>query len=213
MNKFIHLILVLLLLFPVMTRAEGQTCPICGARDLATLAMVCPECDTSLHSYQLKTQQKPRARLRVRLLYTGGNPDRMPHYGKLYINGRYCGNIDMIEKQKVSDEFSQVWSNGLGKDFTAYYEKIVENVPAGTLKIEVEMKFSRFYGFGSSLKKVTFPYTTFKGGEDTSLDHYFSSASTFSQHKPVKRQPIPIVSEAKLQGADGNVALNVPLFK
>jgi hypothetical protein len=193
--------------------AEGRTCPVCGAEDLASLAMVCPECNANLHNFQLKTKHKPRARLRVRLLYTGGNPDRMPLYGKLYINGKYCGNINMIEKQKTDDEFSQVWANGLGKDFTAYYEKIVENIPAGTLKVEVEMKFTRFYGFGTSLKRVVFPYTSFKGGEDTSLDHYFSSASTFHEHKPVKKQPIPIVSEAKLQGGDGNVALNVPLFR
>jgi hypothetical protein len=137
----------------------------------------------------------------------------MPNYGKLYINGRYCGNVDMIEKQKTNDEYAQVWANGLGKDFTAYYEKVVESVPAGMLKVEVEMKFSRFYGLGSSLKRVEFPYTTFKGGEDTSLDHYFSSASTFCQHKPVKKEPIPVISEAKLQGADGKVAVNVPLFK
>jgi len=212
MNKTIYLIL-LILLFPAMTMAEGQTCPSCGAKDLATLAMVCPECDANLHNYKLKAMQKPRGRLRIRLLYTGGNPDRMPNYGKLYINGRYCGNIDMTEKQKTDDEYAQVWANGLGKDFTAYYEKVVENVAAGMLKVEVEMKFSRFYGLGSSLKRVEFPYTTFKGGEDTSLDHYFSSASTFSQHKPVKREPIPVISEAKLQGADGQVAVNVPLFK
>jgi len=213
MKKTIPILLALLLLFPVIALAEGQTCPVCGARDLASLAMVCPECDANLHNPVLKNVQKPRAQLRIRLLYTGGSPDRMPPYGKLYINGRYCGNINLIEKQKADNEFTQVWANGLGKDFTAYYEKIVDNIPAGTLKVEVEMKFSRFYGFGSSLKRVVFPYTTFSAGENTSLDHYFSSAATFNQHKPVKKQPVPIVSEAKLQGADGNVALNVPLFR
>ncbi len=212
MKKSIYTILILLLL-PAITFAEGQACPTCGAKELPSLAMVCPECDANLHSYAMKVKQKPCARLRIRLLYTGGNPDRMPHYGKLYINGRYCGNIDMIEKQKTDDDFSQIWANGLGKDFTAYYEKICENIPAGTLKVEVEMKFSRFYGLGASRKRVVFPYTTFSAGQNTSLDHYFSSASTFSQHKPLKKQQIPIVSEAKLQGADGNVALNVPLFK
>jgi len=206
-------IFALLLLLPATLQADGRVCPVCGATNIATLAMVCPECNANLHSFSLKKQQKLEARLRIRLLYTGGNPDRMPNYGKLYINGKYRGNIYMIEKQKPGDEYAQTWSNGLGKDFTAYYEKTVDKVPAGLLKIEVEMKFSRFYGLGSSLKRVTFPYTTFTGGADTSLDHYFSSASTFNQHKPVKRQPIPIISEAKLQGASGTVALNVPLFK
>lgn len=201
------------MLFPALIFADGQNCPFCGTSNLASLAMVCPECGNNLHNSLSKMQQKPKARLRVRLLYTGGNPDRMPSYGKLYINGIYSGNVNMIEKQKKEDEFAQVWSNGLGKDFSAYYEKIIENVPAGILKVEVEMKFSGFHGLGSSLKRVVFPYTSFSGGADTSLDHYFSAASTFSQHKPVKKQPIPLVSEAKLQGADGQVAVNVPLFK
>jgi len=210
--KIIRYIVILILLFPVLVMAEGQACPACGAKELASLAMVCPECGANLHNSLLKAQQKPRSRLRVRLLYTGNNPDRMPHYGKLYINGTYLGNVDMIEKQSKTDDYAQTWSNGLGKDFTAYYEKIVESIPAGILKVEVEMKFNRLYGLGSSLKRVVFPYTSFTAGENTSLDHYFSAASTFSQHKPVKTQPIPIISEAKLQGASGTVALNVPLF-
>ncbi|OGK08848.1 MAG: hypothetical protein A2W80_06335 [Candidatus Riflebacteria bacterium GWC2_50_8] len=211
--KKIRYILLMILLFPALVLAEGQVCPACGAEELASLAMVCPECGVNLHSPLLKAQQKPRARLRIRLLYTGGNPDKMPNYGKLYINGTYLGNIDMIEKQSKIDDYAQIWSNGLGKDFTAYYEKVVDSVPAGVLKVEVEMKFSRFYGLGSSLKRVVFPYTSFSSGENTSLDHYFSSPSTFNQHKPVKAPPIPIVSEAKLQGASGTVAHNVPLFE
>lgn len=211
--KKIRYIIFLILLFPALVMAEGQTCPACGIDELASLAMVCPECGANLHSQLLKAQQKPRARLRIRLLYTGGNPDKMPHYGKLYINGIYRGNIDMIEKQTKTDEYTQIWSNGLGKDFTAYYEKVLENIPAGILKVEVEMKFARFYGLGSSLKRVVFPYTSFSAGEGTSLDHYFTSASTFSQHKPVKAQRIPIISDAKVQGASGTVALNVPLFE
>lgn len=213
MKKIKYIIWAIFLLFPVLVFAESQSCLFCGISDLASLAMVCPECGNNLHDSLSRMQQKPKARLRVRLLYTGENPDRMPNYGKLYINGEYSGNINMIEKQMKHDEFAQTWSNGLGKDFSAYYEKTIENVPAGILKIEVEMKFSRFRGLGSSFKRVVFPYTSFSGGENTSLVHYFNAASTFSQHKPVKKQPIPIVSEAKLQGADGKVAVNVPLFK
>ncbi|MBU1105218.1 MAG: hypothetical protein KKB51_01020 [Candidatus Riflebacteria bacterium] len=213
MKQIRYLILAIMLLLPALTSAEGLTCPTCKAEDLASLAMVCPECGANLHTPLLKNKQQLPARLRIRLLYTGENPDRLPAYGKLYINNVYHGNIGLIEKQVKSEEFAQIWSNGLGKDFKAYYEKVVENVPSGILKIEVEMKFDRMYGFGRSLKRVVFPYTSFKGGEDTSLDHYFSSAVTFSQHKPIKTPPLPIISEAKLQGASGTVAINIPLFK
>jgi len=213
MKTIKYIIWAIFLLFPALLFAENLICPFCHTDGLASLAMVCPECGSNLHNSLTRTQQQAKARLRVRLFYTGGNPNRMPNYGKLYINGKYSGNINMIEKQITQDEFSQVWSNGLGKNFNAYYEKIIGKIPAGILKVEVEMKFSRFHGLGSSRKRVVFPYTSFSGGEDTSLDHYFSAASTFSQHKPVKKQPIPIVSEAKLQGADGQIAVNVPLFK
>ena len=213
MKQIRHLILAIMLFLPVLALADGQICPACKAEEVASLAMVCPECGASMYSPRLKTQVKRRARLRIRLLYTGKNPDRVPAYGKLYINNRYRGNIDLVEKQDKPEEFDQIWSNGLGRDFTAIYEKIVEDVPAGILKIEVEMKFDRMHGFGRSYKRVVFPYTSFKAGEDTALDHYFNSPATFSQHKPVKTQPIPIISEVKMQGASGTVALNVPLFR
>lgn len=117
----------------------------------------------------------------------------------------------MLEKQEKGTA-NQVWANGLGKDFSAAYEKVLENVPPGTMKIEVEMKFDRMFGFGRSYKRVIFPYISFNAGEQTILEHCFFSAATFHQYKPVKPSPIPIVSEAKIQGASGTVALNVPLF-
>lgn len=209
--KFFRVIFFLLfsLAWPLM----AIDCPGCGTRGLPGLVMVCPECSASLHDpvVQLKNQEK--AKLCIRLLYTGDKPDRLPAYGKLYINGKYLGNIDLAEKEERSQDFEASWSDGLGREYTAVYEKICDQIAPGILKIEIEMKFDRLYGLGRSFKRVVFPYVGFKGGEKTTVEHYFNSAATFHQYKPGKRKPIPVVSEAKIQAANGTVALNIGLFK
>ena len=101
----------------------------------------------------------------------------------------------------------------LGKDYTAFYEKTLKNVPEGVLRVEVEMRFKRFYGLARSYRKVKFPYVSFKNGQRTKIEHYFNSANTFDQYRPKKKKPIPVISEMKLQGASGSVALNIPLIK
>lgn len=202
---------LLMMLFCIA--AEGRDCPVCNATDLPGLAMSCPECNANMHDPKLNIQARQGSRLCIRLLYTGENPDRLPAYGKLFINGKYSGNIDLVEKQVRSEEFAANWSDGLGKEFTALYEKEFSRVPAGILKIEVEMKFDRLYGFGRSFKRVVFPYVSFAAGEKTTVEHYFNSAASFHQFKPGKKQPLPVISDAKLQGASGTVALNVGLFK
>lgn len=204
---------MIFLLFFALTGALAADCPSCKATDIPGLAMVCPECNANMLDPKTSYLSKPKSALKIRLLYTGENPEKMPVYGKLYINGKYSGNINMIEKQEKDGKNSQVWSNGLGKDFSCYYEKVFTDLPSGVLKIEVEMKFDRMFGFGRSYKRVIFPYVNFKIGEQTSIVHYFYSAVGFSKFNQTKPRPIPIISEAKLQGASGTVALNVPLFK
>lgn len=213
MKQIKSILLVLLWLLLVLVTAEAIDCPACNANDLPGLAMSCPECNANLHDPALKNNSQKNASLRIKLLYTGANPDRLPPYGKLFVNGVYHGNIDMVEKQTPSEEFSANWNDGLGKEFTAIYEKIIDRVAPGILKVEVEMKFDRLYGFGRSFKRVIFPYVSFAAGEKTTIEHYFNSAATFHQYKPGKRLPIPVVSEAKIQGASGTVAINIGLFK
>jgi len=188
-------------------------CPTCGAIDLPGLAMFCHECNADLHDPSLKIEQRQDSSLRIRLLYTGDHPDRIPPYGKLYVNGKYAGNIDMTEKEERDEDFVASWNEGLGREYTAIYEKNFNKIPSGVLKIEVEMKFDRLYGFGRSYKRVVFPYISFKGGEKTTIDHYFNGAATFNQYRPGKKKPIPVISDTKLQGASGTVAINIGLFK
>jgi hypothetical protein len=207
-------IIFLLVLFhwsAVMMHAAE--CPVCRASDISELAMVCPECGSEMHDPALNYNSLEKSTLTVALYYTGKNPDRMPPYGKLYINGEYMGNIPMIEKELIVKDFSQTWSDGLGKKYSAYYEKHLDNIAAGILKVEVEMKFDRFYGLGRSFKRVVFPYVSFEEGARTRVNHYFNLAVTFSKYDPPPKKPLPVVSEMKIQGASGTVALNVPLFK
>ncbi len=211
-NLFQIFVLITVMLF-FANSAMAEDCPFCGAKDLSGLTLLCPECNADLHDQTTRNARIEKSSLRVRLLYTGDKPDRLPAYGKLYINDEYQGNIDLVEKEERSSEFAANWNDGLGREYTAVYEKNVENVIPGILKIEVEMKFDRFYGFGRSYKKVVFPYVGFKEGEKTTVDHYFNSAATFSQYKPGKRKPVPVLSETKLQGASGTVAINIGLFE
>jgi len=204
-------ILILFLLLVISQTAFAADCPVCSAQDISSLAMLCPDCGANLHDNALKYHSQPRSSLKIRLLYIGDRPDRLPPYGKLYINGKYRGNIDLTERQE-NNSAGQVWANGLGKDFSAAYEKTLENLSPGTMKIEVEMKFDRMFGFGRSYKRVSFPYVSFNAGEQTTVAHYFLSATTFHQYKPVRPAPIPIISETKIQAASGTVAINVPLF-
>jgi hypothetical protein len=208
-----QVILVLLMIFGFALSAHGFVCPVCGAADISGLALTCPECNANLHDPVLKIKTQKKAALRIRLLYTGDNLERLPPYGKLYVNGIYKGNIDLTDKEERNQDFVSNWNSGLGRDYTAVYERVMENIPAGLLKIEVEMKFDRLYGLGRSFKRVVFPYVGFKSEKETTVEHYFNSAATFHLYKPGKKHPLPVLSETKVQGASGTVAINIGLFK
>lgn len=213
MKKIVKTFLLFLCWSLVPGVLMARDCHACKAGNIANLQMNCPDCGANLHDPTLAYNALKKASLKVKLYYTGGKPERMPPYGKVFINGDYVGNIPMIEKEVVSKDFSQVWSDGFGRDYSAYYEKDLKDIPSGILKIEVEMRFDRFFGLARSIKRVAFPYVSFKPGENTVVSHRFNAPTSFHLYKPEPKKPIPIVSEIKLQGADGNVAVNIPLFK
>lgn len=206
------LLILSLLAFFSNFELQAAECPHCHAGEISSLLMNCPDCGANLHDPELKYNALQKSNLKIKIFYNGANPERLPEYGKLYINGIYRGNIPLIEREIPAKEFVHTWSNGLGRDFSAFYEKAVDNVPSGVLKIEVTMRFDRLYGFARSLKKVTFPYVSFEPGQQTEVSHRFNAASTFHLFKPEPKKPLPVVSDMKIQGAKGNVALNVPLF-
>lgn len=206
------ILIVLILTFFTGISSQAAECHNCHAKEISGLTMNCPDCGADLHDPALNYHALKKSNLTVSLFYTGTNPERLPPYGKIYINGTYMGNIPMAEREVVSKDFSQVWSDGLGKSYTAFYEKKLAKIPSGILKIEVAMKFDRLYGFARSYKKVVYPYVSFKPGENTEVKHFFNSAATFNLYKPAPKQPLPVISDMKLQGASGTVALNIPLF-
>lgn len=215
MRHQIKTILVIFVAFLALGQATALAadCSNCGGTNIPSLAMLCPDCGAAMHTSENNKKLTGKSGLHLRVHYKGDRPDRLPPYGKIYINGEYKGNINLIESESVSDQFTQNWGNGLGKDYSAYYEKFIKDIQPGILKVEVEMRFNRFYGLARSFKRVTFPYVSFKKDEDTTLTHEFISAATFSDYQPTEPTPIPVFSEMKLQGASGTVALNVGLFK
>lgn len=208
---------VLALTLLPLTKANAKDCPVCGAKDVAELAMFCPECGASLSERQIKKRLEAKAVLIVRLLYTGKNTKHLPTYAKLYINNIYKGNISLIEKQEQeqTDDTAQSWSSGLGKDFFAYYEKQIEGLKEGVISVKLEMRFKRMYGLWRSHKWVEYPYVCLQNGKKTLLEHKFYNASSFGKRSTEKySQPPPnkLISGITVKGASGTVEMSIPLF-
>lgn len=213
-------IFVLFFLFIQNSAILAIDCPGCGAKDMPDLVMLCPECGVNMHDYAFEKKGTDRAALIIRLFYTGNNPDKLSEYAKLYVNGKYMGNIELTEKQDRGEFESGGWNNGLGSSFTALYEKEFRNIPVGLLKIEIEMRFTRLYGLGRSFKRAVFPYVQFKGKDKTVIEHYFESASDFcvtdkKKKEQIKKEPkkeIPVISDTKIKTATGSIKLDIGLF-
>jgi hypothetical protein len=220
-NLFFNKTVVLLmaLLFVSALRTEAKDCPACGAENMPDLIMLCPECGANMHDYAYEKKGTDRSALIIRLYYTGNNPNKLADYAKLYINGKYKGNIELTEKQSRKEDING-WNNGLGDTFTALYEKEFREIPIGQLKVEVEMKFTRMYGLARSYKRAVFPYVNFTGKEKTVIEHYFESAVDFSVTDKKKKETIkeeskkeiPVVSDTKLKTGTGTVKLDIGLF-
>ena len=196
--------------------AFAKDCPSCGAKDMPGLVMLCPECGVNMYDYAFEKKGTDRSALIIKLYYTGNNPNKLAEYAKLFINGKYIGNIELTEKQMRAEGDMKGWSNGLGNQFTALYEKEFRDIPVGQLRVEVEMKFNRMYGLGRSYKRVVFPYVQFNGKEKTTIEHYFESAVDFSvtdkkkkeKIKEESKKEIPVISDTKLK----TIKLDIGLF-
>lgn len=214
-------VLALVVSFLFLTiSVNAKDCPSCGAENMPDLVMLCPECGANMYDYAYEKKGTDRSALIIRLYYTGNNPNKLSEYAKLYINGKYLGNIELVEKQQRNEGETQGWSNGLGDKFTALYEREFRNIPVGLLKVEVEMKFTRLYGLTKSFKRAVFPYVQFNGKQKTVIEHYFDSAVDFSvtdkkkkeKIKEEKKKEIPVVSDTKVKTGTGTVKLDIGLF-
>ena len=218
----LKIIIICFLLIISSIPVNAKDCPACGAKDMPDLIMLCQECGANLYDYAYEKKGTDRSALIVKLFYTGNNPDKLAEYAKLYINGKYMGNIELSEKQVRSQEVNYGWSDGLGTKFTALYEKEFRNIQPGVLRVEIEMRFSRMYGLSRSFKRAVFPYVEFKGNEKTYIEHYFNSAVDFSVTDKKKKQKVkeiedikkdlPVVSDTKVRLGTGSVKLDIGLF-
>ncbi len=223
MKKIYFLIVVINIILFYNSLVYAKDCPACGAKDMPDLIMLCPECGAGMYDYAYEKKGTDRSALIIKLYYTGDNPDKLPNYAKLYINGKYFGNIEQTEKQLRSKEEIYGWSDGLGTKFTALYEKEFRNIPIGVLKVEVEMRFNRLYGLAKSYKRAVFPYIEFKGKEKTTIEHYFESAVDFSitdkkkkekiKEEEKKLKDLPIISDTKVKIATGTLKIDMGLFE
>ncbi|HQG28514.1 MAG TPA: hypothetical protein PLY73_08135, partial [Candidatus Ozemobacteraceae bacterium] len=121
-------------------RVSALECGSCGAKGLSALTMFCPKCRQSLHTPQIQRSVRATAVLSIDLVYTGDRPDRLPEYGKLFINGVYKGNIPLIEREARQREIDLGYNRGLGHDYTAKYHADLRDLDVGVVRVEVEMK-------------------------------------------------------------------------
>lgn len=216
------LILTGVLLFPGLV--SGMDCGSCGAKGVSALAMYCPNCRTSLHTPQTQRALRTTAMLAIDISYTGDRPDRLPEYGKIYINGIYKGNIPISEREARQQSFDVSSSHGLGYDYTARYHADLRELDAGLFRIEVEMKFRRLFGLARSIRRVCFPYVALRSGEKTVLKHTFSRGSSFQKRGTASATTVipvlpglPAIPEMnnllQLTPGTGTLGIEVPFFE
>ncbi|NCB45534.1 hypothetical protein EOM81_00830 [bacterium] len=209
-------LLFMLLINCCVAAQEVRYCPRCSAEAYSKLAMSCEYCNASLAEENKTKKNVEFASLHVKLMYTGDKPGDLYPYAKMYVNGKYQGNVEIADMQQRNSEIKQEWNNGLGGLCTCIYEKHFEKVTQGVKKIEFELRFKRLGGLLKSTKRVVFPYVSFKPGERTLIEHYFNSAVSFTQHKTpeelgLKNPLLKNFPEAELKTATGTAEISVGL--
>lgn len=215
--------LVLAVLLATQLPVAALECRACGAGGLSALAMYCPRCRAGLHTPQIQRAVRASAVLAIDISYTGDNPERLPEYGKIYINGVYKGNIPLLEREARRKDLDVSSHRGLGYDYTAKYHADLRELDVGVFRVEVEMKFKRFYGFVRSIRKVCFPYVALRSGEKTAITHTFKRGSSFQNRTIASSTPflqifpglpgIPALNELmKLTPGSGTLGIEMPFF-
>lgn len=179
------LVVALVLLVAGVGSAVARDCGECGLTDLPELAMVCPRCQASLHSTRGRLAARATAVLIVEIRYTGDQPDHLPDYGKVFLNGAYRGNLPLVDREARSPVTAS-GHGGLGSEFTALYRGEWRNLDVGQIAVRVDMRFRRIFGMGRSYKQVTFPFVVLKSGEKTILRYAFGHPREFG--RPPRRE-------------------------
>lgn len=213
MNKiFLKALLAVTLYLSVGKSVFAVDCATCGQKDLPDLAMLCPKCQTLLHTPQSRVKACSTAALVVEVIYTGDNPDKLPEYAKVFLNRKLLGNIPIIDKESRKPVKLDTGRKGLGEEFTAIYRNEFRDLFIGTVKIQIEMRFKKLYGILKNVRRVEFPFVELKQGEITTLKHTFNDPRKFQnkdQHPNSPSNKFPI----KFECATGSIGIEVPLMK
>ncbi len=186
--------------------------------------MYCPNCRAPLHTPQIQRTGRTTAILSIDISYTGDRPDRLPEYGKVYLNGTYKGNIPISEREARQRSYDVSSGRGLGYDYTARYHTDLRELDAGLFRVEVEMKFKRLFGLARSIRRVCFPYVGLRSGEKTVLKHTFSRGSSFQKRGTASATTvmpilpglpaIPAISDLlQLTPGTGTLGIEMPFFE
>lgn len=168
--------------------AGDVSCAVCGAEAFSCLDMYCPDCGALIGARVQGKSTRPHGSLLVEILYTGADPHNMPEYGKLSINGRYVGNIPLVERESRQDAQGDIWKQGLGHEYTALFRQELREVEPGVMTVRLDMKFKRGHGgLLRSCKTAVYPHRSIKTGERTVVRHVFEHPRTFAKTTQPKK--------------------------
>ncbi len=209
-------VIPIIFLFPALLAffggnvASALDCPNCPAKDLPDLAMLCPECGKDLHRVESKIKARSTASLFIEIAYLGRNQDRLPEYGKVFLNRKYRGNIEIAER-KPSQHVQVQLPSETRMEHTALYRFELRNLDEGLVRLDIEMLFPRCFGLRRSLRRLVFPRILLKTGEKTVVRHSFDSVHNFSRAAPASEAVR--LGEWQLFTATGVAGIETPVMK
>jgi len=208
---------VILWLGAALPGAWAINCPGCSQKDLPELLMACPGCGANLHTSESLVKARSNAALVVEILYTGDKPDKLPEYGKIFINRKYRGNIPLVEKEPREKILLESGRTGLGFDFTGVYRSEFRGLDSGLYNIHVEMVFRSLGGLYKDHRRVEFRRISLNPEEKTVIRHSFTGPGDFSKKKkpaePKKGRPTTqFLDGIYLKKATGTLSLEIPLI-
>lgn len=207
---------LLVVLWACIVPLLAVDCGSCGRKGLSALTMHCPDCRSLLNVPTNRVKARSSAILVVELFYTGEKPEKLPEYGKLYINRKYVGNIPQTEREARGQSLTTPGRTGLGFDYTAKYAIELRELHVGVVNVEVEMRFKRLFGVSRSHRRVLFRNVSLKADEKTRVTQYFDHAVTFSKLQPeLKNKPGETRSDSyvpEIKTGTGTLSLETPVF-
>lgn len=212
LNIKVSILVVNLLIFTTFLFAGSDVCNSCGFSISSQLSMYCGNCNELLHSTSQKSSYSERSNLQIIVYYTGQRLNRIPESGKVFINGRLKGEIDLQQTNVESNKFNPPLKDIDGQEVNAWYKTEIVDVQSGIKKVEVEMKFNRFYGLARSFKRVSFPYVLLKPGQTSKIEHRFNQPATFSEHEPQKPEKLPVFDDVTIRVSSGTLRIEAPVF-